>query len=174
MEKILQQEEKNVILEKFQNQKVINKSLEIKGIKKYNLNGDLMYNIDNIKIECEKREGINLIKYICFILNENREDLIVGFYQHLGKDFLLGKFYETLEIENKGGIKKKIPMSKKDNNEIIIIEEIPERKTSGGILFTLLKKDNESKLIYKKLTKIDFNQRNIRKKTYKLFQKLGL
>lgn len=65
-------------------------------------------------------------------------------------------------------------MSKKDNNEIIIIEEIPERKTSGGILFTLLKKDNESKLIYKKLTKIDFNQRNIRKKTYKLFQKLGL
>ena len=65
-------------------------------------------------------------------------------------------------------------MSKKDNNEIIIIEEIPQRKTSGGILFTLLKKDNESKLIYKKLTKIDFNQRNIRKKTYKLFQKLGL
>ena len=65
-------------------------------------------------------------------------------------------------------------MSKKDNNEIIIIEEIHERKTSGGILFTLLKKDNESKLIYKKLTKIDFNQRNIRKKTYKLFQKLGL
>ena len=65
-------------------------------------------------------------------------------------------------------------MSKKDNNEIIIIEEIPDRKTSGGILFTLLKKDNESKLIYKKLTKIDFNQRNIRKKTYKLFQKLGL
>ena len=65
-------------------------------------------------------------------------------------------------------------MSKKDNNEIIIIEEIPERKTSGGILFTLLKKDNESKLIYKKLTKIDFNQRNIRKKTYKLFKKLFL
>ncbi len=65
-------------------------------------------------------------------------------------------------------------MSKKDNNEIIIIEEIPERKTSGGILFTLLKKDNESKLIYKKLTKIDFNQRNIRKKTYKLLKKLAL
>ena len=78
MENILQQEEKNPILEKFQ-KKVINKSLEIKGIKKYNLNGDLIYNIDNIKIECKKREGLNLIKYICFILNENREDLLIRF-----------------------------------------------------------------------------------------------
>jgi hypothetical protein len=173
MEKILQQEEKNVILEKFQNQKVINKSLEIKGIKKYNLNGDLMYNIDNIKIECEKREGINLIKYICFILNENREDLIVGFYQHLGKDFLLGKFYETLEIENKGGIYKKIPNKKKDENEIFLIED-QERKTSGGVLFSLLKQDKESKLIYKKITKNDFKERNNRKKTYKLLKKLAL
>ena len=173
MEKILQQEEKNVILEKFQNQKVINKSLEIKGIKKYNLNGDLMYNIDNIKIECKKREGLNLIKYICFILNENREDLLIRFYEKLGKDFLLGKFYETLEIENKGGIYKKKANNKKDDNEIFIIEN-KERKTSGGVLFSLLKQDNESKLIYKKLTKIDFKERNSRKKTYKLLKKLAL
>ena len=173
MEKILQQEEKNVILEKFQNQKVINKSLEIKGIKKYNLNGDLIYNIDNIKIECKKREGLNLIKYICFILNENREDLLIRFYEKLGKDFLLGKFYETLEIENKGGIYKKKANNKKDDNEIFIIEN-KERKTSGGVLFSLLKQDNESKLIYKKLTKIDFKERNSRKKTYKLLKKLAL
>ena len=172
MEKILQQEEKNPILEKFQ-KKVINKSLEIKGIKKYNLNGDLIYNIDNIKIECKKREGLNLIKYICFILNENREDLLIRFYEKLGKDFLLGKFYETLEIENKGGIYKKIPNNKKEDNEIFIIEN-KERKTSGGVLFSLLKQDNESKLIYKKLTKIDFKERNSRKKTYKLLKKLAL
>ena len=173
MKKILQQEEKNVILEKFQNQKVINKSLEIKGIKKYNLNGDLIYNIDNIKIECEKRVGKNLIKYICFILNENREDLLVGFYENLGKDFLLAKFYETLEIENKGGLYKKLPNNKKDKNEIFIIED-KERKTPGGVLFSLFKQDKESKLIYKKLTKIDFKERNIRKKTYKLLKKLAL
>jgi len=172
MEKILQQEEKNPILEKFQ-KKVINKSLEIKGIKKYNLNGDLIYNIDNIKIECKKREGLNLIKYICFILNENREDLLIRFYEKLGKDFLLGKFYETLEIENKGGIYKKKANNKKDDNEIFIIEN-KERKTSGGVLFSLLKQDNESKLIYKKLTKIDFKERNSRKKTYKLLKKLAL
>ena len=172
MEKILQQEEKNPILEKFQ-KKVINKSLEIKGIKKYNLNGDLIYNIDNIKIECKKREGLNLIKYICFILNENREDLLIRFYETLGKDFLLRKFYETLEIENKGGIYKKIPNNKKEDNEIFIIEN-KERKTSGGVLFSLLKQDNESKLIYKKLTKIDFKERNSRKKTYKLLKKLAL
>ena len=173
MEKIIQQEENNPILEKFQKQKVINKSLEIKGIKKYNLNGDLIYNIDNIKIECKKREGLNLIKYICFILNENREDLLIRFYEKLGKDFLLGKFYETLEIENKGGIYKKKANNKKDDNEIFIIEN-KERKTSGGVLFSLLKQDNESKLIYKKLTKIDFKERNSRKKTYKLLKKLAL
>lgn len=172
MEKILKQEEKNPILEKFQ-KKVISKSLEIKGIKKYNLNGDLIYNIDNIKIECKKREGLNLIKYICFILNENREDLLIRFYEKLGKDFLLGKFYETLEIENKGGIYKKKANNKKDDNEIFIIEN-KERKTSGGVLFSLLKQDNESKLIYKKLTKIDFKERNSRKKTYKLLKKLAL
>ena len=32
--------------------KVINKSLEIKGIKKYNKKGELIYNIDNIREEC--------------------------------------------------------------------------------------------------------------------------
>ena len=122
MEKLIKEEE-NKILEKKEIPKVINKSLEIKGLKKYNSNGDIIYNIDKIKLECENKNGTTLIKYICYILNETREDLLISFYEYLGKDFLLGKFYETLEIENKGGIKKKIPMSKKDNNEIIIIEK---------------------------------------------------
>ena len=38
------------------NKKVIKKSSEIKGIKKYNKSGDLIYNIDNIKEECKKKK----------------------------------------------------------------------------------------------------------------------
>ena len=38
-----------------ENKKVIKKSSEIKGIKKYNKSGDLIYNIDNIKEECKKK-----------------------------------------------------------------------------------------------------------------------
>ena len=54
------------------NKKVIKKSSEIKGIKKYNKSGDLIYNIDNIKEECKKKNGTNLIKYIMYILDEER------------------------------------------------------------------------------------------------------
>ena len=107
------------------NKKVIKKSSEIKGIKKYNKSGDLIYNIDNIKEECKKKNGTNLIKYIMYILDEEREDLLSGVYEGLGKDFLLNKLYETLEIENKGGVLKKIPPKKKneDNEEVIVIED---------------------------------------------------
>ena len=159
--------------------KVINKSLEIKGIKKYNKSGDLIYNIDNIKEECKKKNGTNLIKYIMYILDEEREDLLSGVYEGLGKDFLLNKLYETLEIENKGGVLKKIPPKKKneDNEEVIVIEDddiVNERKTSGGVLFTLFKNDKNSRGIYKELSKKEFKDRTQRKKAYKMFQKLAL
>ncbi len=161
------------------NKKVIKKSSEIKGIKKYNKNGDLIYNIDNIKEECKKKNGTNLIKYIMYILDEEREDLLSGVYEGLGKDFLLNKLYETLEIENKGGVLKKIPPKKKneDNEEVIVIEDddiVNERKTSGGVLFTLFKNDKNSRGIYKELSKKEFKDRTQRKKAYKMFQKLAL
>ena len=141
--------------------KVINKSLEIKGIKKYNKKGELIYNIDNIREECDKREGIILIQFIMQILNEEKDELLIRIYETLGKDFLLNKLYEALQIEN--------------GEEVLIIEENEnERKSAGGVLFTLFKKDNESKIIYKEISKKENKSKTQRKKAYKLFQKLAL
>ena len=157
--------------------KVINKSLEIKGIKKYNKKGELIYNIDNIREECDKREGKNLIQFIMQILNEEKNELLIRVYESLGKDFLLNKLYEALQIENNGGVIKKIPPKKKIENgeEVLIIEENEnERKSAGGVLFTLFKKDNESKIIYKEISKKENKSRTQRKKAYKMFKKLAL
>ena len=157
--------------------KVINKSLEIKGIKKYNKKGELIYNIDNIKEECNKREGANLIQFIMLILNEEKDELLIRIYETLGKDFLLNKLYEALQIENNGGVIKKIPPKKKIENgeEVLIIEENEnERKSAGGVLFTLFKNDQESRLIYKEITRKENKSRAQRKKAYRLFQKLAL
>ena len=157
--------------------KVINKSLEIKGIKKYNLKGELIYNIDNIKEECNKREGANLIQFIMLILNEEKDELLIRIYETLGKDFLLNKLYEALQIENNGGVAKKIQPKKTIENgeEILVIEDNDnERKTPGGVLFTLFKNDQESRLIYKEITRKENKSRAQRKKAYRLFQKLAL
>ena len=157
--------------------KVINKSLEIKGIKKYNKKGELIYNIDNIKEECNKREGANLIQFIMLILNEEKDELLIRIYEELGKDFLLNKLYEALQIENNGGVAKKIQPKKTIENgeEILVIEDNDnERKTPGGVLFTLFKNDQESRLIYKEITRKENKSRAQRKKAYRLFQKLAL
>ena len=142
--------------------KVINKSLEIKGIKKYNKKGELIYNIDNIREEC---------------LNEEKDELLIRIYEELGKDFLLNKLYEALQIENNGGVAKKIQPKKTIENgeEILVIEDNDnERKTPGGVLFTLFKNDQESRLIYKEITRKENKSRAQRKKAYRLFQKLAL
>jgi hypothetical protein len=157
--------------------KVINKSLEIKGIKKYNKKGELIYNIDNIREECDKREGIILIQFIMQILNEEKDELLIRIYEELGKDFLLNKLYEALQIENNGGVAKKIQPKKTIENgeEILVIEDNDnERKTPGGVLFTLFKNDQESRLIYKEITRKENKSRAQRKKAYRLFQKLAL
>ncbi len=157
--------------------KVINKSLEIKGIKKYNKKGELIYNIDNIREECDKREGKNLIQFIMQILNEEKNELLIRVYESLGKDFLLNKLYEALQIENNGGVAKKIQPKKTIENgeEILVIEDNDnERKTPEGVLFTLFKNDQESRLIYKEITKKENKSRTQRKKAYKMFKKLAL
>ena len=157
--------------------KVINKSLEIKGIKKYNKKGELIYNIDNIREECDKIEGIILIQFIMQILNEEKDELLIRIYEELGKDFLLNKLYEALQIENNGGVAKKIQPKKTIENgeEILVIEDNDnERKTPGGVLFTLFKNDQESRLIYKEITRKENKSRAQRKKAYRLFQKLAL
>ena len=143
---------------------IICKNSEIKGIRQYNKNGELLYNIDNIKKLCNEKENDSLIRYIGLILNEPRTDLIRIIFKDLGKEFLINKLIKTCEIENKGGMKKK----KLNDNEIF------ERKTPGGVFLNLIKNDEESKSIFKKILKKDTREKRERKKFYKSLEKLEL
>jgi len=143
---------------------IISKNSEIKGIRQYNKNGELLYNIDNIKKLCNEKENDSLIRYIGLILNEPRTDLIRIIFKDLGKEFLINKLIKTCEIENKGGMKKK----KLNDNEIF------ERKTPGGVFLNLIKNDEESKSIFKKILKKDTREKRERKKFYKSLEKLEL
>ena len=143
---------------------IISKNSEIKGIRQYNKNGELLYNIDNIKKLCNEKENDSLIRYIELILNEPRTDLIRIIFKDLGKEFLINKLIKTCEIENKGGMKKK----KLNDNEIF------ERKTPGGVFLNLIKNDEESKSIFKKILKKDTREKRERKKFYKSLEKLEL
>ena len=143
---------------------IICKNSEIKGIRQYNKNGELLYNIDNIKKLCNEKENDSLIRYIGLILNEPRTDLIRIIFKDLGKEFLINKLIKTCEIENKGGMKKK----KLNDNEIF------ERKTPGGVFLNLIKNDEESKSIFKKILKKDTREKRERKKFYKSLEKLEI
>ena len=143
---------------------IIRKNYEIKGIRQYNKNGELLYNIDNIKKICYEKENDALIKYIGFILNEPRIDLIKIIFKDLGKEFLINKLIKTCEIENKGGMKKK-NLNLNDNFE---------RKTPGGVFLNLVKNDEESKSLFKKILKNDLRERRERKKFYKSLEKLEI
>ena len=143
---------------------IIRKNYEIKGIRQYNKNGELYYNIDNIKKICSEKENDALIKYIAFILNEPRIDLIKIIFKDLGKEFLINKLIKTCEIENKGGMKKK----NLNSNESF------ERKTPGGVFLNLVKNDEESKSLFKKILKNDLRERRERKKFYKSLEKLEI
>ena len=143
---------------------IISKNSEIKGIRQYNKNGELLYNIDNIKKLCNEKENDSLIRYIGLILNEPRTDLIRIIFKDLGKEFLINKLIKTCEIENKGGMKKK----KLNYNENF------ERKTPGGVFLNLIKNDEESKSIFKKILKKDTREKRERKKFYKSLEKLEL
>jgi len=145
---------------------IICKKLEIKGIRQYNKNGELFYNIDNIIKICKEKENDSFIKYIGLILNEPRTDLIKIFFINFGKDFLINKLLKTCEIENKGGMKKKLI----NNNS----KEIFERKSPGGVFLNLIKNDEESKNLFKKIIKKDLKEKRERKKIYKSLEKLEI
>ena len=59
-------------------------------------------------------------------------------FRALGKDYVLNKFEKALEIENNGGMN---------------INKTNEKKTTGGIFFTLIKEEPEAKKILKDVSK---------------------
>ena len=139
------------------------------------------FNIDEIINKCKEKEGIDLINYICVIMKEKKRNILESLYQELGKDYLIFTLEKALNIQNNGGLnKEKCKYPKKEDKmnqeeEKNINNNIQnEKKSTGGIFFTLIKKDPEAKSILIKASKKDWKESKQRKKVYKLMGNLNL
>ena len=139
------------------------------------------FNIDEIINKCKEKEGIDLINYICVIMKEKKSNILESLYQELGKDYLIFTLEKALNIQNNGGLnKEKCKYPKKEDKmnqeeEKNINNNIQnEKKSTGGIFFTLIKKDPEAKSILIKASKKDWKESKQRKKVYKLMGNLNL
>ena len=68
--------------------------------------------------------------------------------------------------------KKEDNLEKNDNNTNNIC--VNEKKSTGGIFFTLVKKDPEAKAILNKASRKDWKEAKQRKKVYKLLDNLNI
>ena len=139
------------------------------------------FNTDEIINKCKEKEGIDLINYICVIMKEKKRNILESLYQELGKDYLIFTLEKALNIQNNGGLnKEKCKYPKKEDKmnqeeEKNINNNIQnEKKSTGGIFFTLIKKDPEAKSILIKASKKDWKESKQRKKVYKLMGNLNL
>ena len=139
------------------------------------------FNIDEIINKCKEKEGIDLINYICVIMNEKKRNILESLYQELGKDYLIFTLEKALNIQNNGGLNKEKCKYPKKEDKMNQEEEKNtnnniqnEKKSTGGIFFTLIKKDPEAKSILIKASKKDWKESKQRKKVYKLMGNLNL
>ena len=144
-------------------------------------NEKFSFNIDEIINKCKEKEGIDLINYICVIMKEKKKNILESLYQELGKDYLIFTLEKALNIQNNGGLsKEKCKYEKKDkkmnqeDNKDINNDIQNEKKSTGGIFFSLIKKDPEAKNILNKASKKDWKEAKQRKKVYKLMDNLNI
>ena len=144
-------------------------------------NEKFSFNIDEIINKCKEKEGIDLINYICVIMKEKKRNILESLYQELGKDYLIFTLEKALNIQNNGGLsKEKCKYEKKDkkmnqeDNKDINNDIQNEKKSTGGIFFSLIKKDPEAKNILNKASKKDWKESKQRKKVYKLMDNLNI
>ena len=133
-------------------------------------NQKISYNIDEIIIKCKEKDGIELINFICAIMKEKKRNLLESLYKELGKEYLISTLEKALNIENKY---QKIEDNKEqdDNKNNICVNE---KKSTGGIFFSLIKKDPEAKKILNKVSRKDYKEAKQRKKLYKLMDNLNI
>ena len=134
----------------------------------------ISYNIEEIIMKCKEKDGIELINFICAVMEEKKRNLLESLYKELGKDYLISTLEKALDIENNGGLnkgkskyEKKGDKKEEDDNKNNIC--VNEKKSTGGIFFSLIKKDPEAKKILNKVSRKDYKDSKQRKKLYKLF-----
>ena len=101
-------------------------------------------------------------------------------YRNLQKEYLIFTLEKALNIENSGGLnkekskyQKKDDKMEQDNNNIDNIC-VNGKKSTGGIFFTLVKKDPEAKIILNRASRKDWKEAKQRKKVYKLMDNLNI
>ena len=118
---------------------------------------------------------------MCTVMHEKKRNMIELLYKELGKEYLIAMLEKTLNVENNGGLnkgksiyQKKEEKEKKNSENILVKNNVIEKKSTGGIFFTLIKMDPEAKDILNKASKLDWKQSKQRKKVYKLMDKLNI
>ena len=104
----------------------------------YNQSRQKYFNVDKIIEKCKRLDNYNLVNYICKIMHESKIKFVSMLFMSLGKDYVLNILEKVLNIENNGGLKQV-------NND--------EKKTTGGVFFTLIKEDPEAKKVLKEAAK---------------------
>ena len=142
-------------------------------------NQKISYNIDEIIIKCKEKDGIELINFICAIMKEKKRNLLESLYKELGKEYLISTLEKALNIENNGGLnKEKSKYQKKEDNKEQDDNKnnkcVNEKKSTGGIFFSLIKKEPEAKKILNKVSRKDYKEAKQRKKLYKLMDNLNI
>ena len=139
----------------------------------------ISYNIEEIIMKCKEKDGIELINFICAVMEEKKRNLLESLYKELGKDYLISTLEKALDIENNGGLnkgkskyEKKEDKKEEDDNKNNIC--VNEKKSTGGIFFSLIKKDPEAKKILNKVSRKDYKDSKQRKKLYKLINNLNI
>lgn len=129
------------------------------------------FNVEEIIEKCEVKEGLDLLNYMCEIMHEKKRNILETLYKNLGKDYLINQLEKALNIQNEGGLLKGHCTTGKDDDKQKLTNE---KKTTGGIFFSIIKKDPEAKTILIRAAKLDWKESKQRKKVYKLFDKLSI
>ena len=128
--------------------------------KEVNLNGEYIYNVEKILVECEAKynDKNSFIEYLSKLLNEKQKDLLLRLYSIAEKQFILSILEKTLKVINEGGITKNNVNSQTDSKENV-------RTVSGTFLYLIKQSDVLSKKDIKRI----FWRNNAKKKEKKKF-----
>ena len=139
-----------------------------------------IFNVDEIIEKCKEKDGIELLNFMCSVMHEKKRNILEMLYKELGKHYLIVTLEKALDIENNGGLEKgkciyaKKIEDKKTNENSPVVKNPNEKKSTGGIFFSLIKKDPNGKSVINKATRLDYKESQKRKKVYKLMDKLNI
>lgn len=124
-----------------------------------------LHNIHKMMKTCFEIDGKPLMQYIAKTLKEQHCDLLYDLYKELGKEYMINIFEKTLNIENEGGMLKKVQKSENNSNE---------KRTPGGIFFNLIRNNEKDSKIIKKIFRSHQKMLKNNNKVYKQISQISI